>query len=145
MAKPAHARSSQQWINDLSAPRHVNTLNPIAARFIYSLRLIAFYDHAERDPVPELTSQLCSVEAAAKAYILAQVIGAAWPESIKISRFCCLFLSYDEATIGALIDSAVRCDRSGFEQAIEGLICHDRNHGLWDAVLSLVAAGTRFA
>lgn len=145
MAKPAHARSSQQWINDLLAPREVDALHPIAARFIYSLRLIALYEHADRDPIPELASRLSSVEVAAKAYILVQVIGGAWPESIKISRFCCLYLSYDEATIGSMIDSAVRCDRSGFEHAIEGLVRHDRNHGLWDAVLSLVAAEMRVA
>ena len=140
-----HTHSAQQLIKDLSAPRRINALHPISARFIYSLRLIALHELAARDPIPELVVRLSSVAVATKTFALAQVISATWPESIQISRFCCSNLSYDEATIGALIDTAARCDRPGFEQAIEGFIRQERHHRLWDAVLGLVAAETRFA
>lgn len=93
--------------------------------------------------MPELAVRLGSVEVAAKALALTQAISSCWPESIHVSRFCCQMLSHDEATIGALIDSASRCDRQGFEDAVHGLIRPDRIYRLWDAVLGYVAAEAR--
>ncbi len=130
-------------IAKLAQPPRIDAIHPIAARFVYSLRLIALHEHARRDPVPELATRLGSVEVAAKSLALGQVIGATWPENIRVSRFCCCLLTHDEATIGALIESAANCDSAGFDRAIGGLIRPDRQHRLWDAVLALAAAEAR--
>jgi len=129
----------------MAEPPKIESSGPIAARFLYSLRLIAAHERAGCDAVPELAVRLGSVEAAVKALALAQTIGSVWPENIHVSRFCCQFVTHDEVTIAALIDAAVAHERSTFESAIEGLIRPDRVHRLWDAVLGLVAAEHRCA
>ena len=119
--------------------------HPLAARFLYSLRLIAIHEQAKRDPVPELATRLGSVETAAKALVLAQAIKTTWPEDIHLSRFCCGMLTHDEATIADMIEGASSRDREKFEASIDGLIRPDRTHRLWDAVLGLVMAEIRAA
>ncbi|MHA7820307.1 MAG: DNA-directed RNA polymerase subunit beta' [Erythrobacter sp.] len=135
---PAHATVAR-----LAQPPRASDLHPIAARFVYSLRLIALHESARRDPVPELALRLGSVDVAAKALALAQVVQECWPESIHVSRFCCCLLSHDEATIGALVGSAAMGDRTGLENAIHGLVRPDRVPRLWDAAFALVAAEAR--
>jgi hypothetical protein len=127
----------------LSAPPRMERLGPIAGRFIHALRLIAVHDRASRDPVPELTARLGSVEVAAKALILAHAIAATWPENIAVSRFCCRLLSHDEATIGAFVDAAAQGDRRGFEAALDGLVRVDLAHRLWEGAMALAAAEIR--
>ncbi len=145
MTKPARTQSATNWVKQLAAPSSIESLGPLGARFVYSLRLIALHDRAKRDPIPELAARLSSVEAAAKALALAQAISSVWPENIHISRFCCSLLSHDERTIGILIDSAAQCDRAAFEESIRGLIRPERMPILWEAVLGLVAAEVRTA
>ncbi len=141
----ARSAAARTIIAALAVTPRIERLAPVAARFVYSLRLIALHERIGRDPVPELAVRLRSVEAAAKALILGQAISATWPENIHVSRFCCGLLSHDEATIGAMIESAARADRAGFERAVTGLIRPDRAHRLWDAALALVAAEARAA
>lgn len=132
-------------IAQLATPPRVETLGPIAGRFIHALRLIALHERMGRDPVPELAVRLGSVEVAAKALILTHAISAAWPEHIHISRFCCRLLSHDETTIGQFIDAAASGDRRGFEGALGGLIRADRMPRLWEGALELTAAELRAA
>ncbi|MEM9502000.1 MAG: DNA-directed RNA polymerase subunit beta' [Pseudomonadota bacterium] len=134
--------SARSTIAQLASPPRIEAFGPLAARFVYSLRLIALHDRAGRDPVPELAVRLGSVETAAKALALSQAITSVWPENIQVSRFCCQSLTYDEATLAVLIDAAVQRDRPGFESTVDGLIRPDRIHRLWDGVLALVAAET---
>lgn len=138
----AHSRSI---ISQLAQRPRVDCLGPIAARFVYSLRLIALHERARRDPVPELTLRLGSVEVAAKALALFQAIGSTWPETVHVSRFCCHFLTHDEATIGGWIDAVVDRDSQAFEDAVAGLIRPDRTQRLWDSTLDLVSAEIRCA
>lgn len=135
--------AAKATIARLAQPPLLADQHPIAARFVYSLRLIAVHDRAGRDPVPELATRLGSIETAAKALALGQAIKATWPEDIHISRFCCGLMSHDEATIATMITAAATRDRAMFEDAINGLIRPDRAHRLWDAVLGLVAAEVR--
>lgn len=135
--------ATRSIIAALAAPPRVERLGPVAGRFIHALRLIAVYDRAGRDPVPELANRLGSVDVAARALILAQAIAACWPENIAISRFCCRLLSHDEATIGAFVDAAADGDRKGFEAALDGLVRPERAHRLWDSALALAAAEIR--
>lgn len=132
--------TSQSIIASLAKPPRIDSLSPFGARFVHSLRLIALHQRAKRDPVPELAVRLGSVEIAAKALALSQAVSSCWPENIHVSRFCCEMLTHDEATIGALVDSAAQCDRQRFEDAVSGLIRPDRMHRLWDAVLGYVAS-----
>jgi hypothetical protein len=127
----------------LAVPPRIERLGPLAGRFIYSLRLIALHERIGRDPVPELSVRLSSVEVAAKALILAHTISSVWPENVHVSRFCCLLMSHDEFTIGAMIDAASKGNRVQFESAIAGFIRPDRAHRLWEASLALVAAEMR--
>jgi hypothetical protein len=121
------------------APR-IERLGPIAARFVYSLRLVALHDRARRDPVPELATRLASVEVAARSLALAQAIKQVWPENIHVSRFCCCAMTHDEATVGAMIDAVTQRDRHAFDAAVTGLIRHDRGEMLHEAAQELVLA-----
>lgn len=145
--QPSHSSSaaSSATIAKLAAPPKTGDLNPIAARFVYSLRLIAVHERAKRDPVPELAMRLGSVEVAAKSLALAQVIKTVWPENIHLSRFCCGLLTHDEATLGAMITSAAARDHAEFERCVQGFIRPDRHPALWDGVLSLIDAELRAA
>ncbi|MCK0127148.1 DNA-directed RNA polymerase subunit beta' [Erythrobacter sp. F6033] len=143
MREEARSASAADWVEQLKRPKTVVSLSPIAARFVYSLRLIALHDRVRKDPLPELVVRLGSVDIAAKALTLAQVISSTWPEPIHISRFCCHLLSHDETAIGRLLDGAAHCDRIAFDSAVEGLVRPDRMHRLWDRTLALVAAESR--
>jgi hypothetical protein len=135
--------TAQDIIAALATPPRVETLGPVGGRFVHALRLIALHERIGRDPVPELAVRLGSVDIAAKSLILAQTISACWPENIHVSRFCCRLLSHDEVTIGGIVDAAARRDRTGFEQALAGLVRPERWHRLWDGALALVAAEMR--
>jgi len=123
----------------LNTPR-ITELGPIAARFVYSLRLIALHERARRDPVPELTVRLGGVEIAAKSLALSHAITGMWPEDIHVSRFCCQCLTHDEETIAAMVEHTVQRRRADFAAQIEGFIRPDREHRLWDAATALVVA-----
>ncbi len=146
---PSHrhtiSSTTRATIARLAQPPRIEDTHPLAARFVYSLRLIAVHDQAKRDPVPELATRLGSVETAAKALALAQAIRRTWPEDIHIARFCCGLMSHDEATVAAMVTGAATRDRAGFEAAVSGLVRPDRLHRLWDATLGLVAAEMRAA
>lgn len=141
--QPTSANADAQVIAALAVPPRIDTLGPVAGRFVHALRLIALHERVGRDPVPELSLRMGGVELAAKALILSHAIAASWPENIHVSRFCCRLLSHDEATIGAFVDAAARCDRNGFEAALEGLVRPERMHRLWEGALALVAAELR--
>ncbi|MEM1051086.1 MAG: DNA-directed RNA polymerase subunit beta' [Pseudomonadota bacterium] len=132
--------ASRAIIEELAQPRLLQSLGPIASRFVYSLRLVALHQRVKRDPVPELAARLSSVEVAAKALALAHTVSAVWPEDIHVSRFCCCKLTHDEATIAELIDAASEQDRAAFNRAADGLIRPDRISRLWDSAVNLVEA-----
>ena len=144
MNKPSrHSIDTPSLWDRLAEPTPLTELGPIAARFVYSLRLIALHERVKRDPVPELTVRLGGVDIAAKSLALSQTIAAIWPENIHVSRFCCQKLTHDEATIGALLDCAGSRDRQGFEAQVSGLIRPERIERRWGSVLALVAAEAR--
>jgi hypothetical protein len=144
ISRPGAARFAS-FLAELARPARIDGLGPIAARFIYALRLIAVHERAHRDPVPELAARLGGIEIGAKALALGQAIAAVWPENILIARFCCPLLTHDEAAIGACIDAACARDRPAFEAQIEGLIRPERIPVLWEAMLALIAAEARAA
>jgi len=140
---PSPSAAMQGIVDGLAVPPRIESLGPIAGRFLHALRLIAVHDRIGHDPVPELAAKLGSVDVAAKALILAQAIAASWPENIAVSRFCCRLMSHDEATIGAFVDAAAQGDRASFEASLSGLIRTDRTHRLWEGALELAAAEMR--
>ncbi|WP_298305752.1 DNA-directed RNA polymerase subunit beta' [uncultured Erythrobacter sp.] len=135
--------AAKATIAGLAEPRLMQSLNPIAARFVYSLRLIALHQRMKRDPVPELAIRLNSVDVAVKTLGLSQTVSATWPENLHVSRFCCCKLTHDEATAASMIEGALDRDRTAFERATAGLIRPDRAERLWDSVLALVEAELR--
>lgn len=128
------------WIERLCKPSSISDFGPISGRFIYSLRLIALHRQVGRDPVPELAVKLGGVEIAIQTLKLAENIERSWPESIRVRRFCCRQLSYDEATIACMIAAAAEQRREGFEDQISGLIRHDRIERMWMDSIELVCA-----
>lgn len=115
-------------------------LPALAARFLYSLRLIALYRKAGRDPAAELAVRLESMCAAVHAMELSEAILHCWPEPVVVSRFCCDMLSHDELTIGRMIGAAAAHDRAEFARQLEGLLRAERIDILWDAAVQLVGA-----
>ncbi|MEQ8409915.1 MAG: DNA-directed RNA polymerase subunit beta' [Erythrobacter sp.] len=134
---------TRSLITQLAQPMRIDALGPVAGRFIYSLRLIAAHERVQRDPVPELAIRLGGMETAAKALAMSQAIAWCWPENVHVSRFCCCHLTYDEATIGAMIESAAGHDRDGFFESVTGLVRPERIERLWDDALALVSAEMR--
>ena len=118
----------------------VADLHPAAARFVYSLRLVAAYKRAKRDPAAELAQRLGSIHVAIKALQLVEAIGHAWPEPILVQRFCCGCLSHDERTLGAMLDAAWRHDRAAFNEQLTGLVRNERIDRVWDNALQVVMA-----
>ncbi|MEL7199722.1 MAG: DNA-directed RNA polymerase subunit beta' [Pseudomonadota bacterium] len=138
----AHNRttSAKSIVANLQRAPRLSELHPIAARFVYSVRLMALHERAGRDPVPELSSRLGSVDVAAKSLALAKTIMRCWPENIHVSRFCCGLISHDEVTIGGIVSSAVHRDYDAFVHCTHGLIRPDRAPALWEGCNDLVIA-----
>lgn len=143
MPKSQRTAAANAIIARLAEPPRLANLNPIAARFTHSLRLIAVCQKAQRDPVAELAARLGSIDVAAKSLALSHSICAAWPENISVSRFCCGLLSHDEASIASLVEATTARDRSRFEAEIAGFVRPDRIERLWDAAHDLVIAELR--
>ena len=140
MDRQSPSTSANDCIVQLARPLEISSVPPSAARFVYALRLIALHERVGRDPVPELASRLGSVDVAAKALAFTQCLTSSWPENIHVSRFCCQMLSHDEATISAVIESALDCNYEGMERTLQGLVRTDRFQRLWEAALELVGA-----
>lgn len=135
-----HTSPPPSWLLRLQAPTIIGALPPLAARFLYSLRLIALYRAAGRDPAAELAVRLESMSAAVHAMELSEAILHCWPEPVVVSRFCCEMLSHDELTIGRMIGAAAGHDRAEFARQLDGLLRAERIDILWDAAVQLVGA-----
>lgn len=129
-----------EQISALREASRITDLHPVAARFIYSLRLVAAYKRAKRDPAAELANRLGSIQTAIKALQLVETIGHSWPEPVLVQRFCCGCLSHDERTLGAMLDAAWHNDRASFNEQLAGLVRSERIDRVWDDALQLVMA-----
>ena len=139
-----HSGSKSERFGDQIAalqevPR-IADLHPVAARFVYSLRLVAAYKRARRDPAAELATRLGSIHVAIKALQFVEAIGHAWPEPVLVQRFCCGCVSHDERTVAALLDAAWRNDRAAFNEQLTGLVRSERIDRVWDDALQLAMA-----
>lgn len=132
-------RFSEQ-IASLREPPAIAALHPVAARFVYAMRLVAAYHRAKRDPAAELATRLGSIHIAIMALQLVDTIAHAWPEPVVVRRFCCGCLSHDELTIGALLDAGWRNDRDAFAAQLQGLVSSEQINGIWDDAMQLVLA-----
>jgi len=139
------ASSAKAVIARLAQPPRLADQDAIAARFIHALRLIALHERVGRDPVPELSARLGSVEIAARALQLSLAIAASWPENVRVACYCAPVLTPDEATIAALVTGASRGSRPAFEDAIDGFVRPDRAQRLWVPVLAMIDAEMRCA
>lgn len=135
-----HSLSASEWIAKLQEPRKVSELTVLEQRFVFSLRLIAVYRRAGRDPLAELTSRLGSVTVAVKAIQLVEAIAYAWPEPVQLRRCCCQTASHDELTMAAVVGAAARARRDLAEEELSGLLRPERIECVWGAALELVAA-----
>lgn len=132
--------NSDQWLESFKQPQRLDGTDPIATRFVLSVRLMAVYRKAKRDPVPELTNRLGNVSVAIAALDIVETMMRFWPEPIQVSRMCCQCLTHDEVTLARAVDAASHRDASIFRHQFEGLIRPRQIDILWEQMLSLVAA-----
>lgn len=132
--------SASEWIAKLKEPRKVSELTALEQHFVFSLRLIAVYRRAGRDPLAELTTRLGSVTVAVKALQLVENMAQAWPEPVQLRRCCCQIASHDELTMAAVVGAAAWARRELAEEALSGLLRPERIESIWAAALELVAA-----
>ena len=72
------------WVTQLQKPTKISELSPLAQRLIFSLRLIAVYRKAGKDPFAELASRLGSLVVAAKSLQLVEALAHAWPDPVQV-------------------------------------------------------------
>lgn len=134
------AASSLDWVARLKEPTRLTAMSPLARRFIFSLRLVAVYRRAKRDPLPELTSQLGNVTVAVKALQLIEALAQSWPEPLQVRRCCCEIASHDELTMAGLVDAAVKANRDLAQMHLSGLLRPERIDRVWEAASELIAS-----
>ncbi|ALE18080.1 hypothetical protein AMC99_02809 [Altererythrobacter epoxidivorans] len=139
------ATRAQEWVEALARPAAITALQPVAARFIYSLRLVATYQRARRDPAPELAQRLGQFTIAIKSLQLLDTIGHAWPDPVNVRRFCCCHLSHDELTLGRMMEAAWRGDEEGFARQVDGLVRSERIDRIWNDAVALVMAEAEYS
>ena len=108
-------RGAAGWIARLHVPATVNDLSPIAQRFIFSLRVVAVYRKAGREPLAELTSRLGSITVAVKSLQLVESMAHVWPEPVHVQRCCCQILSHHELTIARALEAIAENNVDGFD------------------------------
>ena len=142
MAQPERGSENrtESWIERLKRPQRMEHIEPVAARFIFSLRLIAVHHRAKRDPTSELTARLGNIAIAVKAFQLSETLCQTWPEPICLRPFCCQALSHDETTIAAMLEAAWSGQRDLFVDQLNGLVRRDRIEWLWRDCSELVAS-----
>ena len=88
------------------------------ARIIIGLRVAVMSQKAYRDARPFLRERLGSDLAASRFLILAETIGGAWPDSVKIGRACCPRTMPDEILLLNMLRYVAMGDRPGFDALI---------------------------
>ena len=134
------AISASEWIAKLSEPNKVSEFPPLVQRFIFSLRLIAVYRKAGKDPFAELSSRLGSMTVASKALQLIEVIAHAWPEPVQVRRCCCQIASHDEVSIGQALLAVAERDRAVFDLTLSDILPSAARDAVWAPAKELVVA-----
>lgn len=137
----ARTRSvSDAAVQALATPPMASALGLAGYRCVMALRVLALCSQAGRDPLLELGHRLRNISAAREFLAFADRAGMVWPGKVSVFRPCCIALSPDEWTLGALADAAARGDREGFSRWLEGLVRPGRHEPLYDLAVRAVAA-----
>ena len=113
----------------------VNDLSLAGLRAVTAIRLLALCRKACHDPLLELTRRFGDLNQAREFCVLANLIGAIWPETFRVMRPCCRSLSPDETLLAQMVVSARNGDRAGFGQLLSGYVKHGREQMLYDAAV----------
>lgn len=133
-------RGAADWIASLQVPAKVNDLSPIAQRFIFSLRVVAVYRKAGRDPLAELTSRLGSITVAVKSLQLVESMAHVWPERVQVRRCCCQMLSHDEHTMARALEAVAENNQVDFDDQLVDLLPSDARKAIASAAGELIVA-----
>jgi len=128
------------WIAKLKEPGKLSDLSPIAQRFVFSLRLVAVYRKAGRDPVAELTARMGTVTVAVRALQLIESFAHAWPDPLQLRRCCCQLLSFDELTLSAALQAAADGERCVFEHQLADMLPSEVRETVWASAIEYVTA-----
>ena len=128
------------WIANLKEPGKLCDLSPIAQRFVSSLRLVAVYHKAGRDPVSELTLRMGSMTVAVRALQLIESFAHVWPDPLQVRRCCCQLLSHDEMTVAAALQAATDGERYAFEHQLADMLPDEARESVWASAIEYVTA-----
>ena len=102
------------------------------AKLVRAFRLTVLHGKADMCPLEATAPLLGGVAAAAQFVRVVQIIGAHWPEAIRIYRPCCPRVSPDEQLLLDLVHAIVIADAPRFRAALSDM--------LPDAAISAVEA-----
>ena len=87
---------------------------PPQTRLIRAFRLTVLFGKAGKCPIAQIMPLVGGMAAAAHFVRVVQVLGAHWPEAIRIYRPCCPKISADEMLLLDMVNFMVGRDLAGF-------------------------------
>lgn len=105
-----------------------------AAQAVLGLRLCVLLRKCDRNPLPELEQRFGSILAARRFGVVVEAIGQIWPEPFAVSPPCCPMMSFDEALLADMANSAASEDRAGFDRMTAEMMGSDARDTLFAAL-----------
>ncbi|MEO9634728.1 MAG: hypothetical protein ABJF89_12940 [Parasphingorhabdus sp.] len=123
----------------------IRTLPAVEAKLIIAFRLAVVASKNEYDFKERLADRLGGERAATRILILAETIGAAWPERFQIGRPCCSLTTPEEIWLIASIRLAAGGNRPAFDSLSCEMIGESERERIYTDLCGFVAAymGTR--
>lgn len=127
-------------VRALAAMPKLHDLPISGIHMITALRLTAVAKQAGDDPMQFLPVRFGSVTAAKAFMVVAQQMGAAWPEPFMLSRPCCGKMTHDEALAASMLIMAQSGERRRFSGLCGDLIAAKHHDSIYDGMLRFAGA-----
>jgi hypothetical protein len=112
-------------------------------RMVRALRITALLGKGHKCPVPHIMPMLGGIAAATQFIKVVQVLGAHWPETIRIYRPCCPLCSPDEVLLLNMVDCIVRRDLSAFRTLLSDMVSEQAIIAIQSEIVDFVARHIR--
>lgn len=117
------ARFQSQILNrHFGAMPTLNDLPEPQARLVRAFRFTVLFGKAGKCPIAHIMPMVGGLAAATHFVRVVQVLGAHWPESIRIYRPCCPQSSPDEMLLLDMINCMVLRDLAGFRDILSDML-----------------------
>lgn len=100
----------------------LNELPEPQARLVRAFRLTVLFGKAGKCPIAHIMPMVGGLAAATHFVRVVQVLGAHWPEPIRIYRPCCPQSSPDEMLLLDMINCMVQRDLAGFRSLLSDML-----------------------